>query len=58
MSAHGELEKIFDKEKEQQRREAVQLISDISNEISDVMRTRSKLIATRDATDKISKVSA
>ncbi|MGC0944981.1 hemagglutinin repeat-containing protein [Pantoea agglomerans] len=55
-NANPGLEVIFDKEKEQNRLKAAQLIGEIGAQAGDIARTQGEIIATRKANDKMSGV--
>ncbi|WP_442956320.1 VENN motif pre-toxin domain-containing protein [Pantoea sp. USHLN298] len=55
-NANPGLETIFDKEKEQNRLKAAQLIGEIGSQAGDIARTQGEIIATRKANDKMSGV--
>ncbi|CFR02078.1 hemagglutinin/adhesin repeat-containing protein [Yersinia frederiksenii] len=55
--ANNALSPIFDKEKEQNRLREVQLIGEIGSQVSDVIRTQGKIIATKAANEKMLDVS-
>lgn len=50
--ANDAISPIFDKEKEQNRLQAVQLVSDIGNQVADIARTQGDLNGLKAATDK------
>ncbi|PZL84809.1 adhesin, partial [Pantoea sp. ARC270] len=56
-NANPGLDVIFDKEKEQNRLKAAQLIGEIGAQAGDIARTQGEIIATRAANEKISGVS-
>ncbi|MBK4717235.1 hemolysin, partial [Enterobacterales bacterium BIT-L3] len=51
-NASGRLDAIFDKEREQQRLEEAQLISDIGTQVSDIARTEDAIAAAQKASEK------
>ncbi|WP_333896026.1 hemagglutinin repeat-containing protein [Mixta calida] len=51
--AHGALSPVFDREKEQTRLREAQLIGEIGNQVSDIVRTQGKIAATKAATEKM-----
>ncbi|MBV4412616.1 hemagglutinin repeat-containing protein [Enterobacteriaceae bacterium YMB-R22] len=51
-NASGRIDAIFDKEKEQQRLEEAQLISDIGTQVSDIARTEDAITAAQKASEK------
>ncbi|WP_288477251.1 hemagglutinin repeat-containing protein [uncultured Pantoea sp.] len=53
-NANPGLEQIFDKEKEQSRLKAAQLIGEIGAQAGDIARTQGEIIATRAASEKMS----
>ena len=53
-NANPGLDVIFDKEKEQNRLKAAQLIGEIGSQVGDIARTQGQIIATREANEKIS----
>ncbi|MEN4669610.1 hemagglutinin repeat-containing protein [Pantoea agglomerans] len=53
-NANPGLDVIFDKEKEQNRLKAAQLIGEIGAQAGDIARTQGQIIATREANEKIS----
>ncbi|WP_336756989.1 hemagglutinin repeat-containing protein [Pantoea sp. USHLN298] len=55
-NANPGLETIFDKEKEQNRLKAAQLIGEIGSQAGDIARTQGEIIATREANEKMSGV--
>ncbi|WP_392432438.1 hemagglutinin repeat-containing protein [Yersinia sp. HM-2024] len=55
--ANNALSPIFDKEKEQNRLREAQLIGEIGSQVSDVIRTQGKIIATKAANEKMLDVS-
>ncbi len=55
--ANNALTPIFDKEKEQHRLREAQLIGEIGSQVSDVIRTQGKIIATKAANEKMLDVS-
>lgn len=56
--ANDSISPIFDKEKEQQRLQAVQLISDIGSQVSDIVRTEGQLAALKAQKDIVALESA
>ncbi|PKE30568.1 filamentous hemagglutinin [Rahnella sp. AA] len=54
--ANQSLSPIFDKEKEQQRLQEVQLIAEIGNQVADIARTEGAIAATNVAKDKMNNV--
>jgi len=55
-NANPGLDVIFDKEKEQNRLKAAQLIGEIGSQAGDIARTQGQIIATREANEKMSGV--
>ncbi|MDU4746010.1 hypothetical protein FHW04_002075 [Pantoea sp. AN62] len=53
-NANPGLDVIFDKEKEQNRLKAAQLIGEIGSQAGDIARTQGEIIATREANEKMS----
>ena len=53
-NANPGLDVIFDKEKEQNRLKAAQLIGEIGSQVGDIARTQGQIIATRAANEKMS----
>lgn len=53
-NANPGLDVIFDKEKEQNRLKAAQLIGEIGSQAGDIARTQGQIIATREANEKMS----
>ncbi len=55
--AHQTLSPIFDKEKEQQRMQTLQLIGEVGNQAADIARTQGQIEATKAANEKMKDVS-
>lgn len=56
--ANDSISPIFNKEKEQKRLQTAQLIGEIGVQVGDIARTQGAIIATREANEKMSSVSA
>lgn len=55
-NANPGLDKIFDKEKEQNRLKEAQLIGEIGSQVGDIVRTQGQIIATKAANEKMQNV--